>query len=196
MLHDDTDGGVLTNLEAGRVLGAAFDRAGQRGKVDLIFSDTCLNGMIEVTEQFKDFAHVIVASEDLEPGDGWEYQEWFRLMSAQPPVDPDEWGRQAVTAFGVGYEGRTGSYPCTLGAFRADNKITETFGALFQALQGDLAEGFALLDRARRRTQSFANHDTYDIKDFLQNVEALAADERIRSVAAQGVKAFDEARVH
>jgi hypothetical protein len=48
MLHDDTSGGVLTNLEAGSVLKAAFARAGMAGrKVDLIFSDTCLNGIIQ-----------------------------------------------------------------------------------------------------------------------------------------------------
>jgi hypothetical protein len=53
-------------------------------KVDLIFSDTCLNGMIEVLEQFKEFAEVVVGSEDLEPGGGWEYHEWFGLMSDSP----------------------------------------------------------------------------------------------------------------
>ena len=68
MLHDDTNGGVLTNLEAEGVLKAAFKRAGMTGKVDLIFSDTCLNGMIEVAEQLKDYATCIVGSEELEPG--------------------------------------------------------------------------------------------------------------------------------
>ena len=64
MLHDDTNGGVLTNYEAHGVLKAAFSRAGMEGKkVDLIFSDTCLNGMIEVLEQFKEFAEVVVGSE-------------------------------------------------------------------------------------------------------------------------------------
>jgi hypothetical protein len=38
MLHDDTNGGVLTNYEAHGVLKAAFSRAGMEGKkVDLIF---------------------------------------------------------------------------------------------------------------------------------------------------------------
>jgi Clostripain family len=82
MLHDDTNGGVLTNREAYGVLKAAFSRSHYAEPVDLIFSDTCLNGMVEVLDQFKEFATVVIGSEDLEPGDGWEYYEWFRLMSA------------------------------------------------------------------------------------------------------------------
>ena len=55
--------------------------------------------MIEVLEQFKEFAEVVVGSEDLEPGDGWEYHEWFGLMSDSPPADAAEWGRQAIQGF-------------------------------------------------------------------------------------------------
>ena len=129
MLHDDTNGGVLTNLEAEGVLRAAFRRAGMTGKVDLIFSDTCLNGMIEVTEQLKDYATCIVGSEDLEPGDGWEYHEWLSRMSDNPPADAEQWAKQAVEAFGAGYEGRTDEYPCTLAAFRSENQVTATFAS-------------------------------------------------------------------
>ena len=54
-----------------RAAGRVEARRHDRQRSNLIFSDTCLNGMIEVTEQLKDYATCIVGSEDLEPGDGW-----------------------------------------------------------------------------------------------------------------------------
>ena len=76
MLHDQTSGGVLTNVEAAGVLRAAFKRAGQTRKLDMIFSDTCLNGMVEVLDQLEPFAKVVIGSEELEPGDGWDYERF------------------------------------------------------------------------------------------------------------------------
>ncbi len=51
MLDDDTNVGALTNLEAGALFNAALRDAGMPdAQVDLIFSDMCLNGMIEVLD--------------------------------------------------------------------------------------------------------------------------------------------------
>jgi hypothetical protein len=198
MLHDDTNGGVLTNLEAEGVLRAAFRRAGMTGKVDLIFSDTCLNGMIEVTEQLKDYATCVVGSEDLEPGDGWEYHEWLSRMSDNPPADAEQWAKQAVEAFGAGYEGRTDEYPCTLAAFRSENQVTATFARLVEALQARGEDGFNWLLRARSNAQSFTNDkDCFDIKDFALCLAKVAArDTGIAKSAQYLAAAIDAAAVH
>jgi hypothetical protein len=87
----DTSGGVLTNVEAAGVLRAGFQRAGQKRKLDMIFSDTCLNGMVEVLDQLEPFATVVVGSEELEPGDGWDYQGLYRAMSGRPPSSAVAW---------------------------------------------------------------------------------------------------------
>lgn len=197
MLHDDTNAGVLTNLEATGVLKAAFGRAGQQDKVDMIFSDTCLNGMIEVLEQLKDFAHCVVGSEELEPGDGWEYQEWLSLMSDQPPADPDQWARQAVEAFGRGYDGRTNEYPCTLAAFRSAHGVTDAFAGLVAAVRPLGEAGFDLMMRARMRTQSFAsNYDSFDLRHFADRLSAVATDQGVLDACERLRGALAEARVH
>jgi len=197
MLHDDTNGGVLTNYEAHGVLKAAFARAGQAGaKVDLIFSDTCLNGMIEVLEQFKEFAHVVVGSEDLEPGDGWEYQEWFQRMSDDPPANPAIWGRQAVEAFKAGYEHRPFQFPCTLGAFQTDSDLTASMKSLIDALDLHQSEGMTWVKLAIPDTQSFARRDTYDIRDFAEKLKDTASADDLVGVCDQVLSTFDAARVH
>ncbi|HLA79008.1 MAG TPA: clostripain-related cysteine peptidase [Vicinamibacteria bacterium] len=196
MLHDDTSGGVLTNYEAYGVLKAAFARSQQQAKLDIIFSDTCLNGMIEVAEQFKEFAQVVVGSEDLEPGDGWDYKELFQAMSAKPPKDGVEWGRQAVEAFERGYQHRADQHPCTLGAFRSTNGIPEAFSKLIRILLPAGKKGFAWIQEARAYTQAFARRDTYDIRDFATQLHEVAEAADAKAACDGVVAAFDAACVH
>lgn len=192
MLHDDTSGGLLTNVEAAGVVRAAFKRAGFGGRLDLIFSDTCLNGMIEVVEQLRPFANVIVGSEDLEPGDGWDYERLFRAMTAKPPANAAAWGTTAVDAFEAGYRGRPSEHPCTLAAFRSRNKIAARFGDLVSAAAPLGRDGYRMLNGIRGQSQGFARRDTYDIRDFATRV-AGEAQGAVKAAADDLVAAFDEA---
>jgi hypothetical protein len=196
MLHDDTNGGLLTNREAHGVIKAAFNRSNYPGPIDLIFSDTCLNGMIEVLEQFKEFATVVIGSEDLEPGDGWDYYEWFRRMSDQPSQDAETWARQATEAFEQGYQGRFNAYPCTLGAFRSSQTITQEFRDLVEKCDNHGKIGFDWLREARDNAQGFANHDTYDIRDFATKLKDISSDDAVKTACENVISAFDQARVH
>ncbi len=198
MLHDDTTGGVLTNLEAGAMLGRAFKEAGQNGKIDLVFSDTCLNGMIEVLDEIGTYANCIVASSDLEPGDGWDYRLWTTRTSDNPPATAEQWGAQAVHAFKEAYEPHPRKHPCTLGAFRSDHQITEAFTRLIAAARQDGGfETFFFLDHARAKSQGFAQRDTYDLRDFATKVAELTASNKpnLAAAARDIITAYDAARI-
>jgi hypothetical protein len=162
----------------------------------MIFSDTCLNGMIEVLEQFKEFTSVVVGSEDLEPGDGWDYERLFRSMSARPPADGAEWGRLAVQAFHEGYLNRPNQHPCTLGAFRTNHRITAAFGGLVDALGPEGRKGFAWVQEARTFSQAFDRRDTYDIRDFATRLQEVAEKAAVKDACRAVISALDEARVH
>lgn len=197
MLHDDTNGGVLTNHEAHGVMTSAFGMAGMTGaRIDLVFSDTCLNGMVEVLDQFREFADVVVASEDLEPGDGWDYHEWFRRMSENPPESGIQWGRQAVEAFEAGYLGKTHQYPCTLGAFRTDSDLTESMKELVVQLGKCENEGMTWLKIAALDSQSFAQHDTFDIYDFTLRLKEICTSDDVGQACDKVLYSFNNALVH
>lgn len=195
MLHDDTNGGLLTNLEAGKLLEAAFAEAGQEGKVDLIFSDTCLNGMIEVLEQLKDYAVCVVGSPDLEPGAGWNYRRWLSMAGGTPPASPDAWAAQAVEAYGEEYAGQPALHPCVMGAFRSDNAITAAFAKLVDVVNAGGRSAFFVIDQARAGAQGFANRDSYDIEDFASRIAALAPSSALAQAAQDLSAACDRARV-
>jgi hypothetical protein len=194
MLEDDSSGGILTNYEAHGVVKAAFARAGQTAKIDLIFSDTCLNGMVEVLDQFRTFASVVVASEELEPGDGWDYTRFLGLMAAKPPTTAVAWGGMAVQAFGDGYAHRPSEYPCTLAAFKSRNGLATAMRSLLTAVGPMGRDGFRLLDDVRSDTQAFAGFNSYDLRDF--GVRLAAAGEPALVAPANAlVKAVDAASI-
>jgi hypothetical protein len=59
-----------------RELGAAIDNSGVH--FDFIGFDACLMAMTEVVYDLADNADYIVASQDLEPGNGWAYDDWLK----------------------------------------------------------------------------------------------------------------------
>jgi hypothetical protein len=192
MLEDDSSGGILTNLEASGVVKAAFARAGTTRKFDLIFSDTCLNGMVEVVDQFKPFASAIVGSEENEPGDGWDYERFIGLMAKRPPASATTWASMAVSAYHDEYKDRPGEHPCTLAAFRTRSRLTASFAALVAAVRPLGREGFRLLDDVRADSQSFAGYNSYDIRDFATRLVEVD-DARIAPAAKGVIEAFDRA---
>lgn len=185
MLHDNT-GGILTNVEAGRMLQAAFHRAGQHSAIDLLYSDTCLNGMIEVLEELGEFAHCVVASSDTEPGAGWDYEQWFQAVADDFPQTPDHWGQRAVRAFSRRYREDIDEHPCTLAAFKADNSITDAFANLVEAADSTdpKMKGWFFMSHARSRAQSYDHRDAYDLIDFAQRLNAVATNREPEIAAA------------
>ncbi|MGR0480875.1 MAG: clostripain-related cysteine peptidase [Candidatus Electronema sp. V4] len=197
MLHDETDNGLLTNREAGRMLASALNGR----KVSMIFSDTCLNGMVEVTHEFAKHAEVIVASEDLEPGDGWDYKRWFGKMAAAPPVDSASWAKQAVDAFGETYEKEDDLHPCTLGAFKTDNNLAQAFKELIKAVDAHGRTGWYWMRDARENTQSFSTYATYDLLHFTETLKTVIKEEgeaakTVREKADALTDALKSCRVH
>lgn len=196
MLHDDTNGGVLTNREAGRMLQAAFAGAGREDKVDMIFSDTCLNGMVEVLSELAPFARVITGSSDLEPGDGWDYHGWFESLAKTPPSDADSWGRAAVEAFGSYYRSKILLHPCTLGAFRTGAPVTDSFHALIATVSHHGETGFDWMRKARDYCQSFDRFASYDLQHFGELMMQMAGDDNVRTAAGALVESVNLSRVH
>jgi len=61
----------------------------QMGKnIDIVGMDACLMAMTEVAYQIKDYAYIMVASEENEPGDGWPYDTILAQLVANPLISP------------------------------------------------------------------------------------------------------------
>ncbi len=101
---------TLWNHGGGSVTGAAFDELyemdslslaemyqsftevfgenPQDQPVDIIGFDTCLMATVDVAYTFSDIGKYLVASQEVEPGNGWYYSGWMGAIAQNPAIEP------------------------------------------------------------------------------------------------------------
>ena len=95
---DETDGyDILTLGEMRDGIEVGLEAAGVE-KFDLIGMDACLMASYEVAHAVSGLTDYLLASEELEPGHGWDYRS-LSILSAQAEVEPLELGRAIVDGF-------------------------------------------------------------------------------------------------
>ena len=95
---DETDGyDILTLDEMRDGIEDGLEAAGVE-KFDIIGMDACLMASYEVAHAVNGLTDYLLASEELEPGHGWDYRS-LSILSAQAEVKPLELGRAIVDGF-------------------------------------------------------------------------------------------------
>ncbi len=97
---DDTDGGDF--LEMREVRGALETLP----KLSLIGCDACLMGMVEVAYELRDRCDYFVASEELEPGDGWPYDRILPFVARGNNYAAEAFCADIVREFAASYKDR------------------------------------------------------------------------------------------
>lgn len=112
------------NHGGGSVSGAAFDELHEADSLDLaemyqafdavwpadkenpalelVGFDTCLMATVDVAAVFQNFSKYLVASEEVEPGNGWYYTGWMGELAGNPAMDGDDLGIAICNSY---YEG-------------------------------------------------------------------------------------------
>lgn len=92
---DDDSGSILYNKQVQTVVEELFkDR-----KLDLLGFDACLMSMVETAYAFSPSTDVMVASEELEPAAGWNYEAWLGALVVQPTMGPEALATEVVRAY-------------------------------------------------------------------------------------------------
>jgi len=101
---DDSSGGDILNMsDIDLALYYNYLDMGNT-TLDLVGFDACLMASLEVTYQVWGYADHMVASEHLEPGDGWEYQWSLNWLVNNPMSSPSRLARQIVDDFVDSYK--------------------------------------------------------------------------------------------
>jgi hypothetical protein len=67
--------------------------------MDVIGFDACLMSMLETAYAFRRSASLLVSSEELEPGAGWDYVPIIRSLVSQPKISSVELSKLIVAAY-------------------------------------------------------------------------------------------------
>lgn len=172
---DDSSKDFLDTQDIRWALADAVDVTGRR--IDLIGMDACLMAMVEGARELAPFADFFVASQEVEPMEGWPYAGILRAINAQPEVGPRELAELIVDEYAKSYGGKTRSAATvTQSAIdTARTGLTEVLAKeLVDALLADPAPLLrSMTQRAVDQTLVFQDRNYRDLGSF---ATALAAE--------------------
>lgn len=131
--------------------------------LELVGFDTCLMATIDVAAVFRNFAKYLVASEEVEPGNGWLYSGWMDALAANPDMEGDELGRNICYSYYEGCEA-VGTHEQTTLSLTDLTKLTplleayEAFGQQALAAAAEDPGFFAELGRAAIQSENYGGN--------------------------------------
>lgn len=174
--YDDVSGRHIRAAELSKALESG-------GGVDVLASDACLMQMAEVVYELRGRAQVIVGSEELEPGDGYDYEQILGELSRRPGMDPERLGAVIVESYRR-YYAALGDRSATTSAVRASaiGEARDAVAALVDAAAAGAVELRPAADASPRFHHGLGSIDLYD---FAQRVAASDAAPSVRGAAAK-----------
>ena len=82
-------------------------------KLEIVGFDACLMSTIEVVEVVAPYSNIMIGSEILEPGDGWDYS-FLQLIVDNPSTTPEQLGAKIVDTFVAQGQTSDQSYALTM----------------------------------------------------------------------------------
>lgn len=161
--YDDSSGNHITTQQLGMGLKMIRNKLGQN--IDILGMDACLMQTIEVAYEIAPSVDIIIASQDLEPGDGYPYN--LILESLTPNMSPEKFGCLWVKSYASSYNnGSQGMEATTQSALRSI-----ALPALIDAISGFAKAIMATSDivatkQALQQVQTFHNKSNIDLLHF------------------------------
>lgn len=169
-VSEDADtGSIIYNSDLRAALDAAFG-----DELRLIGFDACLMAMLETAYELKDLAPLTVASEELEPGQGWNYTTLAEAIIASPAVDETGLAAMIIASYRDNYRDSDGT---TLSTIRSSAvaAVAAELSELSDTLLADRATFFPLIKRARAQRRAYndpANPVSVDLIGLMDALEA------------------------
>ncbi|WP_031554731.1 clostripain-related cysteine peptidase [Oribacterium sp. FC2011] len=151
----------------------AFQDAG--GHYAFIGFDACLMSTVETGVMLSDFADYMIASEETEPGTGWDYTKWLSKLEENPGISMEELGKVITQDFLAQSEkNKYDTY--TLAMIKLDKiqdfmkKLSEYFSDSDVRIQKGEYSTFASA-RVRSTELGFGQYEQIDVGNYLSQVD-------------------------
>jgi len=164
---DDTSGGDrITMPELEYAISAISAQMGKN--IDIVGMDACLMAMTEVAYQIKDYADILVASEENEPGDGWPYDTILAQLVSNPHISPVQLAVDIVDRYIYSYP----SYDVTQSAIDLSymDTLATQLSNLALAIMSDTLTPKNVYINAAYYSQYYGDPDFIDLYDFCNKI--------------------------
>jgi hypothetical protein len=92
----------LSLAEMYQAFSEAFGEDPQNQPVDIIGFDTCLMATVDTAYTYSGIAKYLVASQEVEPGNGWLYSGWLGALAGNPEMEPLELSKIICDSYVLG----------------------------------------------------------------------------------------------
>ena len=152
-------------------------------KLSFIGFDACLMGSIETAAVWEDYADYLVASEDIEPGVGWNYTGLGQLNSAGE--DTGTFLESWVKFSGETMSSGGGSATLSVMDLSKTDLVVDSLVNMFEVVMDEMISGSNIqIQRIRYQSREFGkmpgqpvNYDLVDIYDFADKLSAYCGTE-------------------
>ncbi len=177
---DDTSGGDrITMPELEYALSTISAQMGK--KIDIVGMDACLMAMTEVAYQIKDYADILVASEENEPGDGWPYDTILAQLVANPLISPVQLAVDIVDRYIYSYPYNDVTQSA-IDLSYMDTLATQ-LSNLALAIMSDTLTPKNVYINAAYYSQHYGDPDFIDLYDFCSKVLIYSYNVQVKSIA-------------
>lgn len=153
-------------------------------KLEFIGFDACLMATVETAAIAQDYAHYLIASEELEPGYGWDYS-FLADLGDNPHISGAELGQIIADKFVAFYAGTDEDATLSVIDLSKVDNVLEAMGNLMSACNEDFSQAtFKSLAKLRNNTKVFGggsprdnNCDMVDICDMAAKLAPYYPDE-------------------
>jgi len=203
----DTDIGPdnldLADLEGGLSGGLVQTNQSQ---LDVVAFDACLMGQLDVLDAVQPHARYAVASEELTPGQGWNYRSWLGQLYANPELASDGLASLLVDDFAGTYTQIEPDDFVTMAAVDLQKlpELTYALESLSQILLADPAFTASAVGDARSGAEAFARvyadeferYGAIDLGHFVSILAQRSPSEQVAVAALQVDEALQTAVIH
>lgn len=180
---ENYDDDYLTIQELHSAMSAVFSSKSGEPELEFVGFDTCLMGSIDTAAAMEGIAHYMIASEETEPGCGWNYEGLLTNLSKNTDMDSAEFGRIVCDTYMEGCEYIESEDEATLSVIDLTklSDLREAYEAFGQeALDNADSAFFASYSRGARKTENYGGNtrntgycDMADLGDLVINNMSL-----------------------
>lgn len=195
--YDDESGNHIDSIGMKKAADAMASYIGR--KVDMVAFDACLMGMVEIQGQMEESVDILIASEETEPGDGWDYVGAMGAIKNNPFSSNAVLSRDIVKAYMDSYAGASswwGPTACTQASsyIAKTNRIQEAVDAFAEAVMRN--NDYAAFNYAMDNAQKYAYAFYKDLTHFVNLVKERAESNSVKVAANAVVKAVEASVIY
>ncbi|MBO4903279.1 MAG: hypothetical protein J5518_10835 [Lachnospiraceae bacterium] len=182
---DSIYGGMMSLDDIRTALESVYEPDAENAPFDVIGFDACLMSTIEVTHALYGFVDYLCVSEEVEPGDGWDYGPWLQAMTDDPSIHPAKVGQNIADSFidyymlqGIHNGGHFTSVTFSVIDTNKAEELYQAYSAFAQTLLKDAADDLSVLaysGRCANRSTRYAGeaHDILNTIDLGNYVDLM-----------------------